>query len=191
MGVFCALFIGANLLPAAVFFIKKRRREAFQALVIPLFFWPTFLIGYAIVDGSLGPFSSSKLFLVILSVATIAGSVWFVAIRALPWPAVPAEELTATEVAAIDRRARGLSVVLLACYAAIGGFGVLVIAWSLRLFPEILEPGSGGAAQMLLAFLVVPVLLAGGFILFTGIAGVTASWKDFKNHVASGRTLGA
>ena len=116
-----------------------------------------------------------------LSVAIIIGSIWFALVRALPWPAIPVEQLTAAEAVAMARRTKGLSLMLLLCYVAIGSFGAVVIGWALHFIPDIIAPGSGGSAQMLLALFVVPVVVAGGAILFTGIAGVIASWRHFNN----------
>jgi len=185
MGAACALLIGLNLIASGALYLRKRRREAFQALVLPFVFWPTFLIAFAITDGSIGPFSSGKFLLISLSVAIIVGTTWFLAIRALPWPSFPVEALTPAHARIVQRRARGLSLVLLLCYIAIGGFGAFGMVWSLRFIPGIIAPGSGGSAQMLLAFFLVPVFLMAGSIFFVGIAGVVACWKHLK-EVRSG-----
>jgi hypothetical protein len=105
LGVFCALFIGLNVLVAGYLCAKKRWREAFQAFVLPLAFWPTLLLAYGHYKPS-PQVSPGIAFLASLPIATVVWASWFYLLCAAPWPPVSLAQLTEEERAAVTRRAR-------------------------------------------------------------------------------------
>jgi hypothetical protein len=176
--------IGLNVLVAGYLCFKKRWREAFQAFVLPFLFWFTFMIAYAITDGTYGPFSSSsKTMLARLGVGIAVWGFWFTFIRALPWPPVPLDELTDQELAAFTRRARVTGLLFLAYCLWVAGFGAYLVAGGVSF--------AAAFWDAVPAILAIPIFIAifamGGFILYGGVVASLVSWgyytsQDYKRR---------